>query len=58
MRISSDGDQYSLHNGTMFDTLWSLLLFYAENPGLLKLTNGESVELKQPLYFQNNIKER
>ena len=58
MRITSDGDQYSLHNGTTFDTLWSLLLYYAENTGLLKLTNGESVELKQPLYCQNSIKER
>ena len=58
MRIASDGDHYSLHNGTMFDTLWSLLLYYAENAGLLKLTNGESVELKQPLYCQGSIKER
>ena len=58
MRINGDSDQYSLHNGTTFETLWSLLLFYAENPGLMKLTTGESVELKQPLYFQNNIKER
>lgn len=58
MRVSSEGDRYFLHGDTMFDTLWSLLLFYAENPGLLKLTTGESIELKQPFYCQNSIKER
>ena len=45
MRINSD-DQYSLCNGTAFEMLWSLLLFYTENPGLMKLIMGESVELK------------
>jgi len=59
MRINSDdSDQYFLHNDTVFDTLWNLLVFYAKNPGLLKLKTGESVELKQPVYCQNSIKER
>lgn len=58
MRINSAGDEYFLHNDTAFETLWGLLLYYAGNPGLLKLTTGESLELKQPLYCQNSIKER
>lgn len=58
MRINNEHDQYFLHNGTAFDTIWNLLVYYAENPGLLKLTNGESVDLKQPLYIQSSIKER
>ena len=58
MRINGEGDQYFLHHGTAFDTIWNLLLYYAENPGLLKLTSGESVDLKQPFYIQSSIKER
>ena len=58
MRISHENDQYFLHNGTAFDTIWNLLTYYVENPGLLKLTNGVSVELKQPLYVHSRIKER
>lgn len=59
VRINSDGsEQYFLHNDTVFNTLWNLLVFYAKNPGLLKLTTGESVELKQPVYCQNSVKER
>ena len=58
MRITSDGDQFSLHKGNSFSTLWELLQFYMENPGLLKQTNRDTLELKHPVYCQGGVKER
>jgi len=58
LKITSDGDQYSLHKDSCFNTLWELLQFYVENPGLLKQTNGDTLELKHPVYCQSGIKER